>query len=400
MSRILRVGVLGAGRGISLGQLFDHHPLTRTVALCERDGARRERGASRLPHLEATYADYDAFLAHGLDIVVVANDATAHVPYVIKALEAGCHVLSELMACRSLAEAVALVRAVERADTLYFFAENCCWMRPVLEMKRLYREGLLGEYMYGECEYVHDCTRSWPRLTYGDPQHWRNLLPATVYCSHALGPMIEITGTRPISCIGLTTPNRLGQQVGRRGDDMGIVLCRMDNGAVTKVLVGMALRREPLSHWYSLYGTKGHVENERGADEDTLRLYLEDDLSEGGRRYTPSWPRRLDWTEDSGHGGADAQMIEDFVQAIIAGGPSPIDVYRALDMTLPGLLGHRSALQGGAPIAVPDLHDEALREHYQEDDWTPSGTPSAHGHISVPPEIYAAQKHAYRETFS
>jgi len=264
-------------------------------------------------------------------------------------------------------------------ETLYSFAENCCWMRPVLEMKRLYREGLLGEYMYGECEYVHDCTRAWDRLTYGQPEHWRNRIGATIYSSHALGPILDITGARPVSCIALTTPNRLGREVGRRGDDMGVVLCRMDNGAITKVLVGMALRREPLTHWYSIYGTKGQVENARGEGEEAIHVYLEDDFPGTGRTYEPAFLQELAWAPDGGHGGADAQMIEDFLQAVLAGGPPPVDVYRALDMTLPGILGHRSALQGGERLEVPDLREEAVRARYEADDWSPETVPSAHG---------------------
>lgn len=206
----VRVGVLGAGRGAFLGRLFDLHPHAVTVALCERDPERLERGCQRLPNLERAYTDYEAFLAHEMEVVVVANDATAHVPYVLKALEAGKHVLSEVMACKTLAEAVALVRAVERAKTIYSFGENCCTMRQVLEMKRLYRAGELGEYLYGECEYIHDCTPAWPWLTFGDPNHWRNWLPATTYCSHALGPILDITGTRPVRCVGFTTPTAWG----------------------------------------------------------------------------------------------------------------------------------------------------------------------------------------------
>jgi len=404
----VRVGVLGAGRGAFLGQLFDLHPQAVTVALCERDPERLDRGRQRLPNLEASYTDAEAFLAHEMEVVVVANDATAHVPYVLKALEAGKHVLSEVMACKTLAEAVALVHAVERAKTIYSFGENCCTMRQVLEMKRLYRAGELGEYLYGECEYIHDCTPAWPWLTFGDPNHWRNWIPATTYCSHALGPILDITGTRPVRCVGFTTPNRLGRLVGRRGDDMGVILCQMDNGAVTKVLLGLALRREPALHWYALYGTRGQVENDRGLNEELLHVYLEHDRGAVyGRSYVPRFPQELEWARGTGgHGGADEQMIEAFMRAVRDGGPPPIDVYRGLDMTLPGILGFRSAYEGNIPLEVPDLRDEGTRRRYEHDHWSPDpadagpgqpASPSAHGAVEIPPEVYAEQRRRYRE---
>ena len=404
----VRIGVLGAGRGAFVGHLFDMHPCAVTVALCESDPERLNRGRQRLPNLEASYADYDAFLRHEMEVVIVANDATAHVPYAVKALEAGKHVLSEVMACKTLAEAVALVRAVERATTIYSFGENCCTMRQALEMKRLYRAGELGEYLYGECEYIHDCTAAWPRLTFGDPNHWRNWIPATTYCSHSLGPILDITGTRPVRCVGFTTPNRLGRLVGRRGDDLGVVLCQMDNGAVTKVLLGLALRREPALHWYSLYGTRGQVENDRGLNEELLHVYLEQDRGAVyGRSYVPSFPRELEWTRGaSGHGGADEYMVEAFMRAVLEGEPAPIDVYQGLDMTLPGILGFRSAYEGNIPLEVPDLREEATRRRYEDDHWSPDpanagpGQPecsSAHGMVEIPAEVYEEQHRRYRE---
>jgi predicted dehydrogenase len=407
MSEMMRVGILGAGRGAYVGRLFDQHPRAQVVALCDHDAQRLQRGRAQLPHCEATYQDFDAFLEHNLDTVVIANDATAHAPYAIRALEAGRHVLSEVMACKTLAEAVVLVRAVERAKTLYSFAENCCTMRVPLEMKRLYQAGDLGEYMYGECEYVHDCTGIWPRLTYGDPHHWRNWIASTTYCSHALGPILDITGTRPVRCVGFTTPNRLGYQVGRRGDDMGVVLCQMDNGAVTKMLMGLALRREPSLHWYSLYGTRGQAENQRGLNEDLLHVYLEQDAGAVyGRSYLPAFPYKLDWAAAaSGHGGADEYMVDAFVRAVLEGGPAPIDVYLGLDMTLPGILGFRSAYEGNMPLEVPDLHTEVVRQRYEHDHWSLDpqdagpGQPrssSAHGEITISPKVYAEQQRNYR----
>ena len=35
----------------------------------------------------------------------------------------------------------------------------------------------------------------------------------------------------------------------------------------------------------------------------------------------------------------------------------PIDVYRAMDYTVPGLASEQSILQDGAPVPVPDLRD-------------------------------------------
>ncbi len=47
-----------------------------------------------------TYTDYDRFLEHDIDAVILANCFHEHAPFAIKALEAGKHVMSEC-ACNS-----------------------------------------------------------------------------------------------------------------------------------------------------------------------------------------------------------------------------------------------------------------------------------------------------------
>ena len=45
----------------------------------------------------------------------------------------------------------------------------------------------------------------------------------------------------------------------------------------------------------------------------------------------------------------------EFIAAIRAGQPPPIDVYRALDYTVPGLISEQSIAQGGVPLPIPDF---------------------------------------------
>ena len=55
-----------------------------------------------------------------------------------------------------------------------------------------------------------------------------------------------------------------------------------------------------------------------------------------------------------GHGTSEHFMVDRFVRAVNGQGPVPIDVYRSLDFSVPGLCAHLSAQQGSAPVDVPD----------------------------------------------
>ena len=59
--------------------------------------------------------------------------------------------------------------------------------------------------------------------------------------------------------------------------------------------------------------------------------------------------------EDSGHGGADSKMMRDFIRCIIEDTKPPIDVDLGIRMSLPGIIAHESALQGGALLEIPEI---------------------------------------------
>ena len=389
-----RMGVVGAGRGASVAHLYHLHPDCDVVALADPVPERCERvGQSLLPSLEATYPDLDSMLEHDLDVVFVANYPWEHVPLVIRCLEAGRHVHSEVVACRTLAEGVALARAVESADTMYSFVQNTSYYRPVLEMKRLYAAGTLGEYMYGECEYVHERQIVAHNVSYLDHDRGARVRGG-LYITHSLSPIVQITGTRPVRCTGFTTRNRLNRLTGDDADDLAVVMCEMDNGALTKAMVGHGIHRQPIMHYYSIYGTNGQAENQRSPHEEWLHLYLEgQDRAENRTSYVPKWPYEIDWIRNASgyHGGADVYMVDAFMQALRDGGPPPCDVYTALDVTLPGILGLRSAFQGSVPIEVPDLRDEQIRTQYENDHWVPPRG-SVHEDVEIPKEVFEERR--------
>jgi hypothetical protein len=46
-------------------------------------------------------------------------------------------------------------------------------------------------------------------------------------------------------------------------------------------------------------------------------------------------------------------MIRDFLDALDGGRQPPIDVMRAMDFTVPGIIAHESAMKGGEWMDVP-----------------------------------------------
>jgi predicted dehydrogenase len=342
------------------------------VALCDQWKTELLNAARRLD--VEPYTEFNRFLEHDMDAVVLANYAHQHAPYAIRALKAGKHVMSETLACKTPAEAVALVRAVEASNRIYMLAENYAYLGYVQEMRRLYRLGEIGEVQYAEGEYNHPMDAlTYNRYAVG-MNHWRNHLAPTYYPTHAMAPIMYVTDTFPVSVNALSVSRSSDEnEMHVRRDDVGAVtICRMDNGSVAR-LMGFSFRGEGI--WYRFHGRRGLMENLRTGDRQMLRIVHEEwDLRPGDvpeRIYKPRPPAEAGVAGKTGHGGGDYWVCRHFAEAVQSGEQPYLDVYRATVMSLIAPQAWRSCLNNGAPYEIPDLRSEKVRQRYEDDHFSP-----------------------------
>jgi len=370
----IRVGVVGLRRGLSFARGAGPGLGMELVALCDTwierlDDAGRQLGVE-------TYADFDRFLEHDMDAVILANYFHEHAPFAVKALKAGMHVMSETAACSTLGEGVALIDAVEKSGKTYMFAENYPYMVFNQEMRRLYQRGHIGEFQYGEGEYVHPMSAEEINKLSPGVNHWRNWIPATYYCTHALAPVMYITGTWPVKVNGFVIPrsedDSMLSRTARRNDVASMIALRMDNDAVVKLLQ-VSLRGEGI--WVRVHGTRGLMENQRGGAEGMLRVRRERFDKKRGEPveqvYRPDFPECHDKAVQAGHGGGDFFTPYHFSEAIRSGEQPLLDVYRGVSMSIVGILAYRSALDDSNTVEIPDFRKKSVRAKFKNDHWTP-----------------------------
>ena len=368
----IRVGVLGIGRGMNfaLGAPASGMEL---VAICDTWREKLKEAKKRIK--VATYSDFNKFLEHEMDAVILANFFHEHAKFAIPALERGLHVMSETMACKTPAEGVALLRAIEKSKKIYMFAENYPFFAYNQEMRRLYKKGEIGEVQYAEGEYNHPVDSKGLNWLSPGMNHWRNWLPSTYYCSHALGPVMYVTDTHPVSVNALSVP-RLSKDLETmnvvRGDYCSVILCRMSNGSLARI---MGLRMRGHSIWYRFHGTRGLMENLRTGDTGMLRIKHEPwDLKKGDveeKIYKPEFPEQAEEAKRTGHFGGDFFTNFQFAEAIRKNEQPYLNIYRALEMAMVAIQSWRSALNNGAQFEIPDFHKESARKKYEKDDWSP-----------------------------
>ena len=385
----VRIGVLGAYRGTSMINYCKRADHAEVVAICDKSPEALDAQRAAAEGLDiAFYERFDDFIEHDMDAVVLANYANEHAPFAIRCLKKGLHVFSEVLPVQNMKEAVELVEAVEESGLVYAYGENYCYMPAPYEMKKLYEQGVIGEFEYGEGEYIHNCESIWHSITYGEEDHWRNNMYATFYCTHSLGPIIHMTGLRPVSVVGFEgTKNQRNLRVGSKSGQFGIEMVTLENGGIVKSIHGGLYKN---SIWYSVYGSKGRLEcgREDAMDGHIGKLYVNKDEYDGGYEtgsLNAVFPQHAPEgeVEGFGHGGSDFFSMYYFIKKILGDEDADtIDVYEALDMFLPGLFAYRSVMAGGIPLELPNLRDQAERDKWRHD--TTCTDPKAAGDMLLP----------------
>lgn len=404
----VRIGVFGGGRGISMIEFCTFYDEAELVAICDMNEKVLEDCRKFLKKYDkensvTLYKTFDEFIEHDMDAVVLANFATEHAPYAIRCLDKGLHVLSDISPVQCMKEAVELVEAVERSGKVYAFGENCCYFPGVMKMRENYRAGKYGKVLYAEGEYIHDCSSIWHKITYGDRNHWRNRMYATFYCTHSIGPIIHITGEKPVSVVGYELPlsPRL-LDLGYLKGTAGIEMITTESGAVIRSTHG---DMHKYGLWYSLYGTLGAVETDRKGEHayNIVNEWFEEKLTTNAIEHELNAANKM----IEMHGGADYYEMHYFIDKILGrdDGGQLIDVYEALDMFLPGLIAYKSVFQGNIPLEVPDLRKKEMRDKYRNDVWCVDPkvagdqvVPSySKGNPEIPDSVYEKVAQKYKE---
>lgn len=370
----VRIGVLGCGRGNTMIDYCLKNKDVELVAICDFNDYYLSHTVEKLKkHKMATkvFKNFDEFLECPMDGVVLANYANDHAPFAVRCLDKGINVMSEVLPCENLKEAVELVEAVERSGKVYSYAENYCFFNCTREMRRLYKKGVLGEFLYGEGEYIHNCEGCWGELTKADRNHWRNTKSAFFYCTHSAGPLIHITGLRPVSVQGIEGDySKKMKELGAGGASIAVEMVKLENGATFKSIHGGGLSEN--SVWYSMYCSEMEIESARevpGVKGGLSRVFIKDDRHIFGRKsfFRDYMVKESKEARKAGHGGSDWYTMHNFVSAIRGEEAEIIGVYEALDMFFVGHFGFLSALNKGIVTEIPDFRDPKVREQYRND---------------------------------
>lgn len=359
MTKKLQVGFVGLRRGGGLVRSLAGHPHVEIAALCDLDQASLAKMAAdfSLPD-QRVFTNFDDFINAPLDIVVIATPIEHHAAQAIAALESGKHVLCEQTAAYTLEDCERLVNTVRNTKRIYMMAENYCYFHYIREWKQIIDQGRLGKIVHAEGEYLHEIVDLLIDPVTGK-QRWRYSRAPIWYCAHCLGPLLTLMDDRIVKATGVHSGQNIYPNEGLGFLDMEVGLFQTQKGSTIKILRSQVAPRHPEMIFYTLYGTKGFVENGRegGWGGTKGRLYIQDEMAKhpGAQAIDcltvdPNAPAEA---RTGGHGTSEYYMVRDFIAAVEQNAPPPIDIARAIDFTAPGICAHEAAMRGGVWVDVP-----------------------------------------------
>ena len=365
--RKIKVGIVGYGTS-KFGALFgfQNHPNVEVVAVSDLYPDRCAELA-KVTNCKTTYPSLEKLVKDdSIEAVFVATDAPSHMQHCIKVLNHGKHVASAVPAVwGSLEDAEKLYEAVKVSGLKYMMFETSCFREDNYAMRQIYNADGFGKIVYAEGEYFHGpglepskassapakpaTSKPETGLAYGTyNMNWRSGLPPQWYPTHSNAYYIGVTnGTfTEVSCMGMPGTDdvtRIGKNQYNNPFSAEAGMFRTNEGGMARMVVA----------WNTpgFYAESGRVRGQKGAYLDKYEGF-EKNLPDLAR---PPLPAGITGRAglDGDHGGSHGLLMDEFVTAILQNRKPLVDIAMALNMTVPGIVAHQSALKGGELMKIP-----------------------------------------------
>lgn len=337
--RKVRVGLVGYGVSrFSAAFGFQDHPNVEIVAVSDLIPERCQALAERVK-CSKTYPSLEEMVKDdNIEAIFVATDAPSHARHCIEVLKHGKHVCTAVPATwGSIEEGEELLEVVKQNRGLkYMMMETSMFRENLYAMRQIYKAGGFGPLVYSEGEYWHYSEKGIPSY-----KGWRDGSPPQWYPTHSNAYYIGVTDGyyTEVSCVGYKSKmeryhnNRYNNPFATE-----IALFKTSEGGISR------MSRSADTPGY--HAETGRVRGLRGTYYEKYEG-LEENLPNTKRPPLPPG------VPAGGHGGSHGPLMNEFILSILEDRQPLCDIVMALNMTVPGIVAHESALRGGEWMKIP-----------------------------------------------
>lgn len=341
--RKVRVGLVGYGASkFSAAFGFQNHPNVEVVAVSDlypdRCAALAEKtGCKKMyPSLEELVKD------DKIEAVFVATDAPSHPKHCIEVLKHGKHVAVAVpVTYGSIEEGEQLLEEVRKTGLKFMMFETSCYRANLYAMRQIFNMGGFGKIVYSEGEYYHGAPLDVENYQgIGSYKGWRNGGPPQWYPTHSNAYYVGVTGGTftEVSCFGVPSGKDPKSNPYNNPFSTEVALFRTSEGGMSRMIRSSATPGTP-SETGRVRGTEGSYHE---AYEGRLKK-----LPDLNRPVLPAG------VPEGGHGGSHGRLMQEFIYSIIEDRKPLVDIGTALNMTVPGIVAHTSALRNGELLKIP-----------------------------------------------
>lgn len=391
------IGIVGAGLFSSrFAELFKLHPRIGEIYVTDVFRERAEEMVQR-NQLNGVIDDFDAMLASDVDAIGIFTQRWTHGELVLKALRAGKHVYSAVPMAIAEEDIAEIIAIVEATGLTYMMGETHFYQPATVFSRRQNNAGAFGTVFYSEGDYVHDMDHGfYDAYKHSGGERWKETasVPPMLYSTHSVGGVLSVLGTHAVavSCIGFHD---------NRGDGVFDTKVSMFNNdfsnasALFSLADGGSMRINEMRRVgypggyresrYRFFGTDASFEqfanralwqNREGLEDITESLVTQktidkddESLKDVAEALRDDFISGLAEVHDSsvlpkefigapnGHGGSHHFLVNDFATAVDTHTLPTVNAWVAARFTLPGITAHKSALQNGVQLQVPDYGD-------------------------------------------
>ena len=370
-SKKVNIAIVGLGFGAEFIPIYQKHPNANLVAISQRNPDKLNELADVF-NIEKRYTSYDDLLQDPeIDAVHINTPIPDHGIQSIKALKAGKHVACTVPMATTVEECEEIVRLTQETGLTYMMMETVVYAREFLYMKELYEKGELGKVQFLKASHQQDMD--------GWPNYWPGL-PPMYYATHCVGPVLGLLRSEAeyVSCFGSGTIRE--ELIPHYNSPYAVETTHIKfrnsdvSAQVYRSLFDVARQyRES----FEVYGSKKSVEwpliegkplvvhtakkpepeiPEEVESPDFAKLLpkeIQHFTTQGV--YDSEGHQHLSFTQGAGHGGSHPHLVHEFVNALIQNRAPYPNAKQSANITCVGILAHKSAIEGGEIIKLPEF---------------------------------------------
>jgi predicted dehydrogenase len=367
----INIAIAGLGFGAEFIPIYQRHPNANMYAICQRTEKKLNEVGEAFG-IEKRYTDYDEMLEDPeVDAVHINTPIPEHGIQSIKALKAGKHVMCTVPMATKVEECEQIVKLVEKTGLKYMMAETVVYAREFLFIKELYEKGELGKIQFLQASHQQDMD--------GWPNYWPGL-PPMHYATHCVGPCLGLTKAEAeyVSCFGSGTIRK--ELISKYNSPFAVETCHIkfkDSDLSARIIRSLFDTARQYRESFDVYGTKKTFEWQLCENEEPVLhtakkpepeipqhvkvpdyaklLPKEIQRFTTGGVYDADSKAHLSFIQGAGHGGSHPHLAHEFVDALITDRDPFPNAVQSANWTCVGILAHKSAMDGGKVIKLPDF---------------------------------------------